>query len=280
MKEYKSEYTINKLYTNTYAITDNGIGQVKVYMYLLVGRDKALLIDSGYGLLDLKAVTGSVTDKPVVCVCTHGHVDHALGACQCKEAYLHSDDFHVYSRHSSPEFIRGMGSGGLLIKPPKSMTGNPGYQALVEQMAQKTYPPLRALDDVTQFDLGGRTVSWRRVPGHTQGSVAIIDEDEKTVFDADACAMGAWLFLPESSPLSEYLAVLSEYLVFLEKHGITRRYVGHSGKPLGVKDLRKLIKCGETAISKPKGGIKLNSPLGDARIVFAGGSILFCGRKA
>jgi glyoxylase-like metal-dependent hydrolase (beta-lactamase superfamily II) len=273
-----SRYTIKKLYTDTYSIADGGFGQGKVYMYLLVGSEKALLVDSGYGLLDLKAIVGDVTEKPVVCVCTHGHIDHALGARQFDEAYLHSRDFDVYRRHTDSAFIMSIGMNGLLIKPPKHMLGNPEYKKSVEEMAGKEYPPLLALDDRERFELGGRTLSWRLVPGHTQGSIVIVDEARGAAFDADAAAPGAWLFLPESSPLPEYITELERYREFLRERGIERRYVGHSGKAYGDKHLGRLIRCAETAVAKPRKGIRVNSPLGDARIIFAGGSLLFCGR--
>jgi len=136
MKEYKPQYTIKKIYDDTYAITDNGFSQGSVYMYLLVGAEKALLVDSGYGLLDLKTVIKTVTDKPVMCICTHGHLDHAPGACQFEEAYIHSKDYDVYNQHTSSELIMEVGTRGLLMKPPVWMRNNPSYKKLVETMAQ------------------------------------------------------------------------------------------------------------------------------------------------
>jgi len=133
-----------------------------------------------------------------------------------------------------------------------------------------------AIDDIESFDLGNRTVSWRHVPGHTQGSIAAIDEKYNTAYDADACAPGAWLFLPESGSLNDYKKELEGYLKFLEENKINRRYVGHTGKALNMQSLRKLINCVRTAIDKPKKGIKVGSTLGKARVVFANGSLLFC----
>jgi len=278
MKNYRPQYTIKKIYTDTYAISDSGIGQGKVYMYLLVGEGRALLIDSGFGLLDLKTITASITDREVICACTHGHVDHALGACQFQEAYLHSSDFEVYRKHTDPQMLSDMGTKGLLMKPPKSMLQNPSYVKLVERLAQTPHGPLKALDDVKEFDLGGRIVSWRLVPGHTQGSVVFIDEKHNTAFDADAAPVGAWLFLPESSPLPEYIMVLNNYLAFLRQRGVKRHYLGHAGMSLKINSIQKLIRCAELAVSKPSKGIKVNSMFGPARIIFAKGSLLFCGR--
>ncbi|MCL2277473.1 MAG: MBL fold metallo-hydrolase [Treponema sp.] len=279
MKNYKPRHTIKKIYTDTYAISDSGIGQGKVFMYLLAGSEKSLLIDSGFGLLDLKAITSSITDKEVICVCTHGHVDHALGACQYENAYLHSKDFDVYKRHTDPRMITDMGMKGLLMKPPASMLRNSSYVQLVEKLADTPHRQLKPLDDIKEFDLGDRIISWYPVPGHTQGSAAFIDEKNKTSFDADAAPVGAWLFLSESSPLPEYIESLENYYDFLFGKGITHHYLGHAGTPLKIKSIKNLIRCSRLAIKKPNKGAKVNSMFGPARIIFAEGALMFCSAK-
>ena len=51
-------------------------------MYLVEGTEKAVLIDTGSGIGSLKACVEQLTDKPVVVLVTHGHVDHAMGAAE------------------------------------------------------------------------------------------------------------------------------------------------------------------------------------------------------
>ena len=46
---------------------------------LILGKTKALLIDTGYGYGDLKSVIQSLTDLPLRVVNTHCHIDHAGG---------------------------------------------------------------------------------------------------------------------------------------------------------------------------------------------------------
>jgi len=278
MKEYKTGYSVQELYSDTYVIIDKGVGQGSVRMYLLVGSKKALLIDSGHGLLNLKEIIATITDKEVVCVCTHGHVDHALGARQFDTSYLHSKDFDVFKIHSSDGFIDDMAIKGLMMAPMKRTRENPNYLARVEKMKEPHYLLPQALDDIEVFDLGGRTVTWRATPGHTQGSVILVDENNHVAFDSDTAAPGAWLFLPESSPLEDYKKVLEDYLVFIQEQGITHRYAGHTGKALSARNLQQLISCVDTAMAKREKGIKVKTLFGAARIVFAGGSLLFCGR--
>ena len=49
------------------------------FMHLLVGQEKALLIDTGYGEGNFREIVESITDKPVMVVDTHGHFDHTGG---------------------------------------------------------------------------------------------------------------------------------------------------------------------------------------------------------
>src|SRR3954447_9069664 len=43
---------------------------------LIIGREKAALIDTGCGIGDLRKAVRAVTDKPIVVVNTHTHTDH------------------------------------------------------------------------------------------------------------------------------------------------------------------------------------------------------------
>ena len=48
--------------------------------YLVEGTQKAALLDTGSGIGRMKPLIDSLTDKPLLILLTHGHVDHAMGA--------------------------------------------------------------------------------------------------------------------------------------------------------------------------------------------------------
>lgn len=60
----------------------------QVFGYLVVGSERAVLIDTGCGIGDLRSFVEQLTDKPVTVLLTHGHLDHAPGAVQFDEVYM------------------------------------------------------------------------------------------------------------------------------------------------------------------------------------------------
>ena len=73
-------------------------------MYLVEGKEKAALLDTGTGIGSLKACVQKLTDKPVMVLLTHGHVDHAMGAPEFEEVYMNHKDDYIYNEHCSLEF--------------------------------------------------------------------------------------------------------------------------------------------------------------------------------
>ena len=62
-----------KIADDLYVITETE----SVHCYLLIGEEKALLIDCGYGYEDIHPIIQSITTLPVILAVTHGDPDHA-----------------------------------------------------------------------------------------------------------------------------------------------------------------------------------------------------------
>lgn len=258
--------TVKEIYPDTYQIVDPGIGFGGVNMYLLIGSDKALLIDSGYGALPIMPVIREITDKEVICVCTHGHLDHALGAAQFSKAYMHSKDQETFLRHSDSQLICAAGAFRLPNLPvPDPIAEDPIQPELVKTMISTRRSVPEPLDGIPVFDLGNRTVTWRLFPGHTQGSVVFFDMENHVAFDGDSAPLTLWLFLPESTSVTAYRDELAKYEAFLKTHGIKHRYTGYGDQPISVESLDWIADALRNAIERNTPSIPFESPFGNAQ---------------
>ena len=125
--------------------------------YLIVGNDRAALIDTGYCIGDLKGYVESLTDKPYDVFVTHGHVDHAAGAAQFEKAYMNLADQDLFEVHCEVEFRKEM------------LASHGDLQLEDADFLPKRKAPFTNIEDGMEVDLGGVTVTFLHIPGHTQG---------------------------------------------------------------------------------------------------------------
>lgn len=181
--------------------------------YLIEGDERAVLIDTGYGVGDLKGFVESITTKPYDVVITHGHVDHAAGAQPFERVYMNLADEELFHEHCKLDFR-------------KEMLERTDLKVQDEDFLPQRTAELMDLPDGMVLDLGNTTVRFIHVPGHTAGMTVPILEEEKTAFFGDACGVGVLLLLPECSTVAEYLKSLKNlqkneplYDKVLRQHG-------------------------------------------------------------
>lgn len=204
-------YEVEKIYPWLYRIGE----PLGVFFYLVVGNDKALLFDTGHGIGDIPELIKSITSKPVIVVLGHGHIDHASGAYQFDEAYLHENDFDVCRMHTSPTFrndiINSLAEKGM--KPHEE----------IETFRTVGMGNLKKLDVNTVFDLGGLRLKVIEMPGHTTGSIGLLIVEKRTLLVSDSASGHIWMFLKESTTIKQYIKMLErvselEFDTFLTAH--------------------------------------------------------------
>ena len=174
--------------------------------YLLEGEKKALLIDTLSGAGNLRAFVRELTDLPITVINTHGHMDHAGGNYDFDECYIHHKDIPLIYEIKTNDRMNFVQSG---IK-------NFGYKTVVTKSDFTDARPIKVLpvDDGDVFDLGGRKVEVIGVPGHTRGTIVLLDREIKMVFSGDACNVNTLLFLPHSTSIEEYKENLRHFKDF------------------------------------------------------------------
>jgi glyoxylase-like metal-dependent hydrolase (beta-lactamase superfamily II) len=174
--------------------------------YLLEGTERALLIDALTGAGNLRAFCRELTDLPVTLVNTHGHLDHAGGNFDFGECCIHADDIpliYEIEKGRRMEFVKNSleKTGRKVVLLESDFTGSRPI---------KTLP----IADGHVFDLGNRNIEVIAVPGHTRGTIVLLDRKAGLLFSGDACNINTLLFLPHSTSIEEYREGLSHFKKF------------------------------------------------------------------
>jgi len=221
-------YKVNKIYPWLYSIYD----PQGVFCYLAVGSERALLFDTVYGIGNLAQVVREITQKPLYVVLGHGHIDHASGAYQFEEVWLHEADFELYRTHTSPDFLKtildGLNKNGASL--PK------GFDPEEYLKADRT-SMLKKLEPGRIFNLGGLNIEVVSMEGHTAGSIGLLVREHKVLLDSDSANTHIWMFLNESLPVSQYIKMLERTI----KLDFDVFFIGHLNKPMPKSFFQKFI---------------------------------------
>jgi len=226
-------YGVKQIYPWLYAILDPG----DVYAYLTLGDDAAVIYDTGYGIAPIMPVIREITDLPVTCVLGHGHMDHAGGAYQFGEAWIYEEDIELCLRHTGKKAktraLETMGTKG--VKLPEDFN----EAAYITSGAGD----LKKMNIGQIFELGGRSLEVVKMEGHTHGSVGLLVRQERVLLTSDAANPHLWLFLEESTSISNYVAML-ERNINLE---FDTFFVAHDDREFPKEYFKKFIEVAKNA---------------------------------
>lgn len=206
MAGQNSGYSLEELCPSVYAIDD----RQEESMYLVCGRERALMIDTGSSGEPLTPLIRSLWDGPIELALTHAHFDHMYHWDEFSTVSLHSEDIAAWNKVLRPVvWISSVGSG----KKPK-------------RYPMESCRPLREGDTIP---LGGKELQVIHAKGHTPGSVIFADEADRLLFTGDAFGSGsyAWMWMPGCSCLSEYRQSLGDLLVKLRPYAGYTMLGGH-----------------------------------------------------
>lgn len=139
-------YTSWKVEEHTWFITT---GNGSMYLYLIEGDERALLIDTAYGFGNLRAYVEGLTDKPILVANTHGHLDHVGGNGWWEEIHMHPDaEVDMATLEGGPFDV--------------STLPHPNYRRV-------------PISEGYVFDLGGRRVEVIGLGAHAPSGVVFLD---------------------------------------------------------------------------------------------------------
>ena len=189
-----------KIDERTYRIEDNGVRSL-----LFIGDTQALLVDTGFGGEEsLKSVVESLTDKPVMLVTTHADWDHIGRNAEFETAHMHPAEMAHYYQNAAPE---------ASVSP---------------------------LWDGDVIDIGGRKFEVILIPGHTPGSIALLDRENRILVSGDSISGGPVFMFGDARNLRAYIQSM-EKLNISYAGTFDEIYPAHGPLPIPANQVERQI---------------------------------------
>ncbi len=166
----------------TWCISEFGL----VNAFAAAGNERAAVIDTCCGYGNIREIAEKITSRPLIVILTHKHPDHAGGI-------FHFRDCPVYMNGLDKDLVfPGMGFDNAFRKMYLDTRGplrcpdvmKDVYSLIPESEPDMTFSFTHA-EDGMRIDLGGRVLEVIHTPGHTDGSISLLDEDNRILFSGD-----------------------------------------------------------------------------------------------
>lgn len=194
-------FTVDRIDDDTFIISEYRHWE-ETHCYLLIGKDRALLIDTGLGIRNISEVVASLTDKPITAIATHIHWDHIGGHKYYAHFYAHEAELDWLNGKFplSEETVRGMVLDRCDAPADFRIEDYRMFQGM----------PTKVLRGGEVIELGGRSVEVLHTAGHSPGHMCFWEQTRGYLFTGDLVYKGTlFAYYPSTDP--------QEYLRSLEK---------------------------------------------------------------
>jgi len=194
-------FTLEQIDADTHIVSEYRHWE-ETHCYLLEGKERCLLIDTGLGICDISEEIKKLTDKRITAVATHIHWDHIGGHKYYPDFYAHEEELDWLT-----------GGFPLSIQTIRDMVTDrcdlpEGYQVNTYQFFQGGQT--RVLKDGDTIDLGGRKITVLHTPGHSPGHICFWEADRGYLFTGDLVYKDTlFAYYPSTDPQA-YLASLEK----------------------------------------------------------------------
>jgi len=227
-------FTLQEVAYNVWAIDEFGIS----IMYLIIGTKKALLLDTGVGISDIRGVIETMTDLPYIVVNSHHHYDHVGGNYHFSCAYAYKDAIPIIIKQNNLEYRR------QFILSQEARTEYNFEASLRYDINKSGECHLISFEEGYIFELGDRDLEVIYTPGHTKDSVCLLDRKNKLLFSADTIvSTPVLIFHAFSADLSVYINSLTKLKSYEKSYELI--FPGHYIRPIGSIYIDELKHCAE-----------------------------------
>ncbi len=180
------------------------INDGEVRFFLLEGSQKALLIDTGMTTKNAREIAESLTGLPLMLLNTHADGDHTAGNDAFDTALMHPSEYINYIKKDT------------------------------------SHPVPTPVHDGDIIDLGDRSLQIILQPGHTPGSIAVLDITRRELYSADSIQNGSIFLFGPMRNLYAYRQSLDRIWEF--RNRFDKIYPSHGDLPLDPEVIPALMR--------------------------------------
>ena len=240
MKKTNQEwFTVEKIDHETYVISEYGHWE-QTHIYLFLGQKRAILLDTGTGIGNIRQEIDKLTNLPILVITSHCHWDHIGGHEHFEAIGIHADD-REWLENGNPLPLKVVKAN--LLREPFSIEPPPKFSS--DKYRVYKGKPTYILEDGEELDLGGRKLQIIHTPGHSPGHICVYEEKTGYLATGDILYEGTiYVDYPSTDP--EAIQSSVQKLMNLPK--IEKLLPGHNNLNISVDILRKFhVLCEEVA---------------------------------
>ena len=178
------------------------IDEEGVRFFLLEGTGKALLIDSGMMVHNAKEIAGTLTSLPLLLLNTHGDIDHVGSNEEFESFYMNDAEASNYYKVQKKK--------GIIIP----------------------------LENGDILDLGDRKLEIITLPGHTPGSIGVLDASRGWLFSGDPVQDGSIFMFGVEREMHAYIRSLEKLEGYMDRFDLI--FPSHGTCPLSPDYIPRL----------------------------------------
>ena len=212
-------YTVEAVGDGITMLTEPHVARLwRANIFVISGRDRAVVVDTGMGVARLRPVVATLTDRPITLFTTHSHLDH-IGAhpefADC-QILVHATeagtlraptgpvglDYASLSQAKRAEYrAAGFSTDGLMVDAVPAGVEISGHRF---EGASAT----RLVEEGDVVDLGDRQFEVLHLPGHSPGSLGLWEAATAILIAGDAIYDGILIDTTDDADIPTYLRTM------------------------------------------------------------------------
>lgn len=186
-------FTVERIDSDTFAISEYHHWE-EPHCYLVCGRERAVLIDTGLGVSNIKTIVDTLTSLPILVLTTHAHWDHIGGHRYFPSIAVHEMEKDWLTTFPLPLSVvkQNLLAHSCVFPDDFDLESYHLFQGEAQMVLQ----------DGDTIDLGNRQLTVIHTPGHSPGHCCFYDPQRKYLFSGDLIYSGCLdAFYPSTDPV-------------------------------------------------------------------------------